>query len=147
MGSLCVSCSVLSDSLQPHGLQPTRLLCPWDSPGQNTGVNCHSLPKQIFSTWGSNPGLLHCRQILYHLSYREALGSLCRTANYQELSSLHVVMYVSMLLSQTIPPSLSLKVSKSLFSMSASPLRPVDRFISTIFLDSIYKHEYIFAFL
>ena len=30
-------CSVVSDSLQPHGLQPTRLLCPWDSPGKNTG--------------------------------------------------------------------------------------------------------------
>ena len=35
--------SVVSDSLQPHGLQPTRLLCPWDSPGKNTGVGCHFL--------------------------------------------------------------------------------------------------------
>ena len=32
--------SVLSDSLRPPGLQPTRLLCPWDSPGKNTGVGC-----------------------------------------------------------------------------------------------------------
>ena len=31
----------MSDSLQPHGLQPTRLLRPWDSPGKNTGVGCH----------------------------------------------------------------------------------------------------------
>ena len=32
-----------SDSVQPHGLQPTRLLRPWDSPGKNTGVGCHFL--------------------------------------------------------------------------------------------------------
>ena len=35
--------SVMSDSVRPHGLQPTRLLCPWDSPGKNTGVGCHFL--------------------------------------------------------------------------------------------------------
>ena len=33
----------MSDSLRPHGLQPTRLLCPWNSPGKNTGVGCHFL--------------------------------------------------------------------------------------------------------
>ena len=33
----------MSDSVRPHGLQPTRLLCPWDSPGKNTGVGCHFL--------------------------------------------------------------------------------------------------------
>ena len=37
------SCSVVSDSSRPHGLQPTRLLHPWDSPGKNTGVGCHHL--------------------------------------------------------------------------------------------------------
>ena len=36
--SACQVASVMSDSVQPHGLQPTRLLCPWDSPGKNTGV-------------------------------------------------------------------------------------------------------------
>ena len=66
-----VSHSVLSDSLQPHGLWPARLLCPWGSPGKNTGVDCHSLLQRIFPTQGSNPGLLHCRQILLSLSYRE----------------------------------------------------------------------------
>ena len=41
---VCVlSSSVTFDSLQPHGLQPTRLLCPWDSIGKNTGVGCHFL--------------------------------------------------------------------------------------------------------
>ena len=33
----------MSDSLRPHGLQPTRFLCPWDFPGKNTGVGCHFL--------------------------------------------------------------------------------------------------------
>ena len=65
----CVSHSVVSDSLRPHGLWPAGLLCPWDSPGKNTGVGCHSLLQRIFPTQGSNPGLLHCRQILYRLSY------------------------------------------------------------------------------
>ena len=37
----CCVASVVSDSVRPHGLQPTRLLRPWDSPGKNTGVGCH----------------------------------------------------------------------------------------------------------
>ena len=41
--SKCASHLVMSDSLRPHRLQSTRLLCPWDSPGKNTGVGCHSL--------------------------------------------------------------------------------------------------------
>ena len=44
--------------------------CPWNFPGKNNGVGCHSLLQGIFPTQGSNPGLLHCRQILYHLSYQ-----------------------------------------------------------------------------
>ena len=44
--------------LWPHGLKPTRLLCPWHSPGKNTGVACHSLLHGIFLTQGSNPHLL-----------------------------------------------------------------------------------------
>ena len=49
------------------------LPCPWDSPGKNTGVGSHSLLQGIFLTQGSNLCLLHCRQILYHLSHTEAL--------------------------------------------------------------------------
>ena len=37
----------MSDSVQPHGLQPTRLLRPWDSPGKNTGVGCHFLLQRM----------------------------------------------------------------------------------------------------
>ena len=48
----------------------TRLLCPWDSPGKSTAVGCHCLLQEIFSTQGSNLGLLYCRQILNHLSHQ-----------------------------------------------------------------------------
>ena len=65
-----VSHSVVSNFLQPHGLQPTRLLCPWDSPGKNTGVGSRSLLQGISLTRGLNSALLHCRQILYHLSHQ-----------------------------------------------------------------------------
>ena len=47
-----------------------RLLHPWDSPSKNTGVGCHFLLQGIFLTQGWNPGLLHCRQTLYQLSYK-----------------------------------------------------------------------------
>ena len=59
----------MSNFLWSHGLYPTRLLCPWDSPGKNTGVVCHSLLQGIFPTHGSNPGFPHYRQILYCLSH------------------------------------------------------------------------------
>ena len=49
-----------------------RLLCPWKSPGKNTGVSSHSLLQGIFPTQGWNLGLLHCRQILYCLSYQRS---------------------------------------------------------------------------
>ena len=55
----CFSLSVISNSLQSHGLQPARLLCSWDSPGKSTGVGCHFLFWGIFPTQGLNPGLLH----------------------------------------------------------------------------------------
>ena len=57
--------SVMSDSLQPHGLYS-----PWNSPGRNTGVGSLSLLQGIFPAQGSNPGLPHCRQILYQLSHK-----------------------------------------------------------------------------
>ena len=55
----------MSNSMQPHGLYN-----PWNSPDQNTGVGSLSLLQGIFLTQGSNPGLPHCRQILYQLSHK-----------------------------------------------------------------------------
>jgi len=56
-------------------LQPLdhRILCPWSSPGQNSGVGNCSLLQGLFPTQGSNPGLLHCRRILYNLSHQGSL--------------------------------------------------------------------------
>ena len=71
-----VSFSVVSDSLRPHGLWPARLLCLWESPGTISGVDCHSLWQRNFPTQGSNPDLLHRRQVRYRLSYREVLKRL-----------------------------------------------------------------------
>ena len=46
------------------------MVCPWNSPGKNAAVGCHSRLQEIFPTQGLNLGLLHCRQILYFLSYQ-----------------------------------------------------------------------------
>ena len=54
----CSVASVVSDSLQPRGLEPTSLFCPRDSPGKNTGVGCHFLLQGIFLIQRSNPHLL-----------------------------------------------------------------------------------------
>ena len=58
----CVLVAKLCPTLSIPWTVPARLLCPWDSPGKNTGEGCHFFP------W-ANPGLLHCRQMIYQLSY------------------------------------------------------------------------------
>ena len=57
--------SVVSDALRPQGLYSL-----WNSPGQNTGVGSRALLQGIFQIQGSNPGLPHCRWILYQLSHQ-----------------------------------------------------------------------------
>ena len=61
------TCPTLCD---PMDSSLTRFLRPWDFPGKNSGVGCHFLLQGIFPTQGLNPGLLHCRQMLYHLSHQ-----------------------------------------------------------------------------
>ena len=65
------SCSVVSASLRLHGL-----CSPCNSPGQNTRVGSLSLLQGIVPIQGSNPGLPHCRQILYQLSHKGSPGIL-----------------------------------------------------------------------
>ena len=68
----------LAPSLRPSTPCPSwnyspmnsHFLCPWDSPGKHTAVGSHPLLQGIFPTQGLNLGLLHCRQILYHLSHQ-----------------------------------------------------------------------------
>ena len=74
--------SVVSDSLQPHGLYS-----PWNSPGQNTGVDCLFLLQGIFPTQGSNPGLPHCRRILYQLT------SNAQNCPYTKVNTFHIFLF------------------------------------------------------
>ena len=70
------SCPAFCD---PHGVQSTRLCCPWNSPVKNTGVGCHSLLQGIFLTQGLNLGLLHCRQTFtFFRATREGGPDSCR---------------------------------------------------------------------
>ena len=69
---LCV-CLLSCVCLWPHGLQPTRLFCPWDFPGKNTGVGYHFLLQRIFPTQGSNSHLLHWQVSSLSLSYQGSL--------------------------------------------------------------------------
>ena len=82
--------------LQPHGLQPSRLLCPWDFPGKNTGVGCHFLLQGTVLTQGSNLCFLHWqagsfaseppkKPILYTLPRVKQLVGSC--LQHKELSS------------------------------------------------------------
>ena len=64
--------SVVSDSLEPHGLQPTRLLRPWDFPGKSTGVGCISFSRGVFPTQGSNLSLLHWQADSLPLSHQRS---------------------------------------------------------------------------
>ena len=71
------SCSVVSDSWRLHGLYSPR-----NSSGQDTGVGSLSLLQGIFPTQGLNPGLPHCRPILYQLSYKgspQLVGGVCNS--------------------------------------------------------------------
>ena len=64
--------SAVSDFLRHYGLQPTRLLSHWDSPGKNTGVGRHALLQEVFSTQGSSPRLLHWQVGSLSLSHWES---------------------------------------------------------------------------
>ena len=70
---------------------PTRLLCPRDFPGKNTGVGCHPLLQGIFPTEGLNLGLLHCRWILHHLNHQ---GSPCIYYMYLYMDYINIYSFV-----------------------------------------------------
>ena len=72
--SVTKSCLTL---LQPYELQSARLLHPWNFPGKNTGVSCHSLLQRIFPTQALNPCLLLAFCIAGGFFTSESLGSLC----------------------------------------------------------------------
>ena len=82
--------SVVSDSLQPHVLYNQ-----WNSPGQNTGVGSLSLLQGIFPTQESNRGLLHCRRILYQLSYEGSPGKITGKTNWRSIClNIYILKYL-----------------------------------------------------
>ena len=71
--ALCVLCLVTQSCptlCDPMDCSPPGSSVHGDSPGKNTGVGCHALLQGIFPTWGSNPDLLHCWQIIHCLSHQ-----------------------------------------------------------------------------
>ena len=89
----------MSDILWSRGLYPARLLSPWNSPGKNTGVGCHSLLQGIFQTQESNPGL-HCRQILYWLSQQ---GSPTDIAKFPSIETVQTWIFPSNIRKWVLP--------------------------------------------
>ena len=93
---ICCCCLVTKSRLtllQPHGVQPTRFLCPWDFPGKSTGVGCHFLLQGIFLTQGSNPCVpcLLCWQVdswaLHHL-----WASVCVIFRFPSITDYHELL-------------------------------------------------------
>ena len=88
-----VLCSVVSDSLRPHGLQPTRLLCPWDFSTYWSRLLCPppgDLPDQ-----GLNSCLLHGRRILYHCATWEAPQKECCKLSQQFYSYFIITLIIT----------------------------------------------------
>ena len=88
---------------------------PWDSPGQNTEICRLSLLWRIFPTQGWNPGLPHCRQILYHLSHRGSPRILERVAYLSpvDLTNPGMEPVSPVLPADSLPTELSVKRSES----------------------------------
>ena len=92
---LCLVAQFCQTLCDPMGCSSPGSSVHGDSPGKNTGVGCHALLQEIFPTQGLNPGLPHCRWVLYQMSHQRSpipldcqstgLNSLCHTANSQWL--------------------------------------------------------------
>jgi len=130
----CVSRSVISDSLLPHGLQPTRLLCPWNFPGKNIGVGCPFLLQGIFQTQGSNPGLFHCRWTLYHWAFVPLLQPFLKN----HLAYCHQERHMSSksLLLEEIPDTMLSRVRGNQWKQTEITTRPHWVYVSAIIFSS-----------
>ena len=138
--------SVVSNSLRPYGLYLDRLLCPWDSPGKNTGVGSYARLQGIFLTQGSNTHLFSSVQLLNHVRFfvtpwtaaRQASLSITNTQSLLKLMSIesvmpsnHLSLYCPLLLLPSLLPSIRVFSNESVlrirwpkywsFSFSISP--------------------------
>ena len=136
-------------TLRPHGLSPARLPCPWNSPGKNTGEGSHSLLQEIFPTQGSNPVLLHCRQMLYHLSLQG--GPILSQSFFSMEGSLCVVVFkpVDISWNECSPESIlgdtglhleAFRFEFSLEQKKQNRFQPV-QFSCSVLSDSLRPHE------
>ena len=136
---VCVSCLVVSNSLRPHGLGPTRPLCPWHSPGKNTGVGCNYLLHlicnkeqnfklsylDIWFQFSSVQSLSHVRLFATpwiaacqaSLSISNSWGSLRLTSIKSVMPSSHLILCRPLLLLPPIPPSIRVFSNESTLGM------------------------------
>ena len=112
----------MSNSLRPHGLYS-----PWNSPGRNTGVGSLSLLQRIFPTQGSNPGLSHCRQILYQLSHKGspviAFKFMRKKSKYWNTSHVEMINIVKLRCVHWVSQSVELLSCVWLFAMLWTTIR------------------------
>ena len=87
---LCLVAQLCLTLYDPINCSPPGPSVHEDSPGKNTGVGCHALFQGIFPTQGSNPGLPHCRCVLYHLSHQ---GNLLYIAYINLIFSIIIFIY------------------------------------------------------
>ena len=107
--------SVVSDSLWPHRLQPTRLLCPWDFLGKGTGVGCHCLlrnPRINIHKWLHSKNVLEDTSFLPGLNYSKA-WILVTWPNRPQHLCLHLLI-VNILLFSSLAPRLLLNQTSSI---------------------------------
>ena len=87
--TMCLIAQLCLALCDPMDCSPPGSCVHEDSPGKNTGVGCHTLLQGILLTQGSNPGLLHCRQILCYLSYREVPSCMFCTLHCYFRTTIH----------------------------------------------------------
>ena len=119
--------------MQPRGLQPTRLLCPWNYPGKNTGGGCHSLLQGIFLTQGLNLGLPHCRKSLYPLNHQGSHNRCLIRLRITEETFIKVCLAVFM--------EITTKTKIFLHTMNGRKIK----YIHDMFELSVYSINHIFS--
>ena len=144
--------SLVSNSLLPHGLYS-----PWNSAGQNTGVGSLALLQGIFPTQGSNPGLPHCRQILYQLSHQGSPRILewvacpfsrrsSRPRNWIRVSCIAGRFFTNWALRESLTPLPGIELQSPALEGDVLTTGPPANLSETICLAYVLEEEEIFSF-
>ena len=147
---LLFSCLVLSKPLWPHGLWPTKALCPWNSPGKNTGVGCHFLLQGIFLTQGSNMHLLHWQAESLLLGHQRSLYTHTHTHTHKYIYSMRrqMVMVLSCLhchLTKTLERYN--KITQQNKTITSTLIRELPRTISLLWHSPSLSFSGIYSYL